>query len=211
MSFVKVCGTTSLEDALVAHRAGADAVGFVFAPSRREVDASTVASIVGDLPDGLLPVGVFRGATVEKIRVMVDRSGVRAIQLHGDESPEFVNEIRGLASFVMQAFTADDPRLVDLDRYDVDAILIDAPSPGSGATFDWSAIDGLSSRMRLVLAGGLTPNNVAEAVARVRPWGVDAVSGLEHMPGRKDPIAVERFVANARHALSEFSIDPGHA
>ena len=211
MSFVKLCGTTSLEDALLAHRAGADAIGFVFAESKRRVDPATVAAIVRELPDDVLTVGVFRGAGVDEVRATVEASGVRAIQLHGEESPEFVAAIRDVAPFVLQAFTAGDSRLVDLDRYEIDAVLLDSPTPGSGETFDWSAISGYSARRRLVLAGGLTPDNVAEAIARVRPWGVDAVSGVEASPGHKDPEAVERFVVNARAALSEFSIDPGPA
>ena len=211
MSFVKVCGTTSLEDALLAHRAGADAVGFVFAASPRRVDPDLVASIVRDLPSDLLTVGVFRGSTAEEVREVTLASGVAAVQLHGDESPTFVDAVRDIAPFLIQSFTAGDTRLVDLDDYRVDAILLDAPRPGSGETFDWTAIDGLSSRRRLILAGGLGPDNVAGAIERVRPWGVDAVSGVESSPGHKDPDAVMRFVAEARAALSECAIDPGGA
>lgn len=211
MSFVKVCGTTSLDDALVAHRAGADAVGFIFATSPRRVDADLVSSIVHHLPVDLLTVGVFRGATVDEVRSTVRRSRVAAVQLHGDETPEFAAAVRDVAPFLIQCFTADDPRLSRLDGYDVDAVLVDAPAPGSGETFDWSAIDGLSSRRRLILAGGLGPDNVAAAVEQVRPWGVDAVSGVESERGRKDPAAVERFVHEARAALAEYAIDPGRA
>lgn len=211
MSFIKICGTTSIEDALTAHRAGADAVGFIFAESSRRVDADTVASMVRHLPVDLLTVGVFRGATVDEVADTVRRSGVAAVQLHGDESPEFVAAVRGVAPFLIGCFTADDPRLGRLDEYDLDAVLIDSPAPGSGRTFDWSVIDGLSSQRRLLLAGGLDPDNVAAAVERVRPWGVDVVSGVEQERGRKDPGAVERFVGAARAALAEYAIDPGRA
>lgn len=211
MSFIKVCGTTSLEDALLAHEAGADAIGFIFATSPRRVDAELVARIVRELPSDLLTVGVFRGASVEEVRATVRSSGVAAIQLHGDEGPDFADAVRDHAAFVIQCFTASDVRLADLDDYDVDAVLIDAPAPGSGETFDWSTIDGLSSRRRLILAGGLGPANVVAAIERVRPWGVDAVSGVEAAAGRKDPEAVERFVRSARAALSEYAIDPGRA
>ena len=211
MSFVKICGTTSLDDALLAHAAGADAVGFVFAASPRRVDADTVAAIVASLPDDLLTVGVFRGAGVEEITATVARSGVGAVQLHGDESAAVAAAIRPVAPFLVQCFTAADPRLAHLEEYPVDAILVDGPRPGSGETVDWSAVAGLSTRRRLLLAGGLTADNVAEAVARVRPWGVDVVSGVEASPGRKDPLELQRFVAAARKSLSEFSIDPGAA
>ena len=119
--------------------------------------------------------------------------------------------VRDVAPFLIGCFTADDDRLARLDEYDLDAILVDSPAPGSGETFDWSVIDGLSSQRRLVLAGGLHPDNVTAAVARVRPWGVDVVSGVEAARGRKDPRAVERFVEAARAALSEYAIDPGRA
>jgi len=211
MSFVKICGTTSLEDALTAHRAGADAVGFIFAESPRRVEADFVADIVRHLPVDLLTVGVFRGATVDEVRATVRRSGVAAIQLHGDESPEFVTEVRHDSRFLIGCFTADDPRVARLDEYDLDAVLVDSPVPGSGRTFDWSAIDGLSSQHRLILAGGLDPDNVAAAVTRVRPWGVDVVSGVEVARGRKDPEAVARFVEAARAALADCAIDPGRA
>ncbi len=211
MSFVKICGTTSLDDALLAHGAGADAVGFIFATSPRRVDVEQVASIVRDLPVDLLTVGVFRGAGIDEIRTTVRRSGVAAVQLHGDETPEFVAAVRDVAPFLIQCFTADDPRLARIDDYDVDAILVDSPAPGSGSTFDWGAIDGLSSRRRLILAGGLDPDNVAAAVERVRPWGVDVVSGVEASRGHKDAVAVERFVEAARTALAEYAIDPGRA
>ena len=211
MSFVKICGTTSLDDALLAHRAGADAVGFVFATSPRRVDAGLVASIVRHLPADLLTVGVFRGAGVDEIRAAVRASGVAAVQLHGEEPPDVATAVREVAPFVIQCFTSGDPRLERLDDYDVDAVHVDSPRPGSGETFDWTAIEGLSSRRRLILAGGLGPDNVADAIARVRPWGVDAVSAVEAAPGRKDPDAVERFVANARAALADFAIDPGRA
>jgi len=211
MSFVKICGTTSLDDALSAHRAGADAVGFIFAESPRRVDADLVAAIVRELPVDLLTVGVFRGATVDEVRSTVRRSGVAAVQLHGEETPEFVSALRDATPFLVQCFTVDDPRLDRLDDYDVDAVLVDSATPGSGATFDWSGIGGLSSQRRLILAGGLDPDNVAAAVEMVRPWGVDVVSGVEATRGRKDPRAVERFVESARAALAEYAIDPGRA
>jgi phosphoribosylanthranilate isomerase len=111
----------------------------------------------------------------------------------------------------VQAFTVDDPRLDRLDEYDVDAILLDSPSPGSGETFDWSGIGSLVESRRVILAGGLDPENVAMAIETVRPWGVDVASGVESSSGVKDPVKVRRFIANARTALSEFPLDPPSA
>jgi phosphoribosylanthranilate isomerase len=113
--------------------------------------------------------------------------------------------------FLVQAFSANDPRLARIEDYDVDAVLLDAPVPGSGETFDWDLVGSLPQRHRLILAGGLTPENVREAVQAVRPWGVDVASGVEASPGQKDPVALRRFIAEATNALSEFSIDPKHA
>jgi phosphoribosylanthranilate isomerase len=119
--------------------------------------------------------------------------------------------LRSTIPFLVQVFTADDPRLARLDEYPIDAVLLDSPTPGSGETFDWSRITDLPQRRRVILAGGLNPANVAEAVERVRPWGVDVVSGVEASAGRKDPEALAAFMVSSRDALSEFSNDPGPA
>lgn len=202
---------TSAEDALQAVSLGADALGFIFAESKRQVDVVTVGSIVPRLPEGTLSVGVFRDDAVERIIDVVEATGLGGVQLHGHEGPEVGRALRGVVPFLVQVFTAGDRRLERVEEYPVDAVLIDSPSPGSGETFDWSQIDGLSERVRVILAGGLNASNVAAAVERVRPWGVDAVSGVESEPGRKDPAAVAAFISAARDALSEFSVDPHRA
>lgn len=209
--FIKICGTTSAEDALLAVSLGADALGFIFAESKRRVDVATVAEIVPRLLAETLAVGVFRNDDVDRIIEIVRATGLGGVQLHGNEGPEVARELRPEVPFLVQAFTADDPRLDHLDDYPIDAVLLDSPTPGSGETFDWSRITEIPKRHRVILAGGLDASNVAEACARVRPWGVDAVSGVEAAPGRKDPIALERFISAARNALSEFSTDPGGA
>ena len=209
--FIKICGTTSAEDALLAVSLGADALGFIFAESKRQVDVTTVAQIVPQLPAETIAVGVFRNESVERIADIVKATGLRGVQLHGSEGPEVAQALRDIVPFLVQVFTADDPRLAQLDDYPVDALLLDSPTPGSGETFDWSQVADLPQRRRVILAGGLNPSNVAEAVERVRPWGVDAVSGLEASPGRKDPDALAAFITSARDALSEFSTDPGPA
>ncbi|CAB4946297.1 unannotated protein [freshwater metagenome] len=209
--FIKICGTTSAEDALLAVSLGADALGFIFAESKRQVDVATVAEIVPQLPVGAIAVGVFRDESAERIIDIVKATGLRGVQLHGSEGPEVAQALRDIVPFLVQVFTADDPRLAQLDEYPIDAVLLDSPTPGSGETFDWSQVADLPQRRRVILAGGLNRSNVAEAVERVRPWGVDAVSGVEASPGRKDPEALAAFITSARDALSEFSTDPGPA
>lgn len=209
--FIKICGTTSAEDALLAVSLGADALGFVFAESKRQVDVATVAEIVPHLPAGTLTIGVFRDVSAEHIAHVVAETGLGGVQLHGGEGPEVARSLRDIVPFLVQAFTADDPRLLRLDEYPIDAVLLDSPTPGSGETFDWTQVADLPQRRRVVLAGGLAPTNVAEAVRRVRPWGVDVVSGVESSPGRKDAGALGAFIDVAREALSEFSTDPGPA
>jgi phosphoribosylanthranilate isomerase len=209
--FIKICGTTSAEDALLAVSLGANALGFIFAESKRQVDVATVAEIVPQLPVGAIAVGVFRDESAERIIDIVKATGLRGVQLHGSEGPEVAQALRDIVPFLVQVFTADDPRLAQLDEYPIDAVLLDSPTPGSGETFDWSQVADLPQRRRVILAGGLNRSNVAEAVERVRPWGVDAVSGLEASPGRKDPEALAAFITSARDALSEFSTDPGPA
>jgi phosphoribosylanthranilate isomerase len=208
---VKICGNTTVEDSLLACALGADAVGFVFAESTRQVTPDAVARIVAELPPGLLTVGVFRNEHPDTILEIVRQTGLLGVQLHGSETPADATYLRRGVDMVIQAFTADDPRLERIGDFSIDAALLDSPTPGSGEAFDWSSIDGLSRSIRVILAGGLSADNVAGAVERVRPWGVDVVSGVEREPGRKDPLEVRRFIANARAALSEFSIDPGAA
>ena len=209
--FIKICGTTSVEDALLAVSLGADALGFIFAESKRQVDVATVAAIVPQLPAETIAVGVFRNESAEHIREIVKAAGLTGVQLHGSEGPEVAQALHDTIAFLVQVFTADDPRLERLDDYPIDAVLLDSPTPGSGATFDWSKVADLPQRHRVVLAGGLNAANVAEAVERVRPWGVDVVSGVEASAGRKDPDALAAFIETAKDALSEFSTDPGPA
>ncbi len=198
--FVKVCGTTNEKDALLAVAMGADAVGFVFAPSPRLVAPGVVADIVKRLPPEILTVGVFRNQSPERVVEVVKATGVKAVQLHGRETPAQAMWVRGRVPVLIKAFEAGDPTVVDAASYNADLVLIDAPSPGSGQVFDWRLAEGAPPGQRLVLAGGLTPDNVAEAIAQVQPWGVDVVSGVEAEPGRKDARKLRAFVAAAKAA-----------
>ena len=198
--FVKICGITNEADALMAVAMGADALGFVFAPSSRRVGPDDVRDILRHLPDEVLTVGVFRDESAQRIVEIVSSTGLGGVQLHGRESPGEAAWIEARVPFVVQAFAAGDPRLERVDDYQVDAVLLDAAVPGSGTTFDWALVGDLPRRRRVLLAGGLDPENVGEAIRAVRPWGVDVSSGVERSAGLKDVRRVRRFVAEARAA-----------
>lgn len=198
--FVKVCGITNEDDALFAVAMGADAVGFIFAPSTRQVAAQNVYDITRRLPPEVLTVGVFRDDLPARVIEIAHSSGVKAVQLHGRETPEQTAEISRAIRWVIKAFASDSPHLATADQYGTDLVLLDAPTPGSGKLFDWSLASDVPDGVRLILSGGLDPDNIADAIEIVDPWGVDVASGVESAPGRKDPTKVRRFIANARAA-----------
>ena len=198
--FVKICGITSEEDALLAVAMDADAVGFIFAPSTRQVAPGLVRDIVRRLPPEVLTVGVFRDEAPQRVVDIVNGTGLRAAQLHGVETADETRWIRERVRIVVKAFTAGSPLLDRADDYGADAILVDSHAPGSGNVFDWSLAEGAPIGRRVVLAGGLDPTNVADAIAKVRPWGVDVATGVESSPGHKDARLVREFVRNARAA-----------
>jgi phosphoribosylanthranilate isomerase len=198
--FVKICGVTSEEDALLAVAMGADAVGFVFAPSPRQIAPRKAADIVKRLPTEIVTVGVFRDETRQRVVDTVHHTGLRAAQLHGRETPGDSHWIRQRVPLVIKAFAAGDPELDVADDFGADAILVDSATPGSGDVFDWSLAEGAPSNRRVILAGGLTPANVADAIRVVRPWGVDVSSGVESSPGHKDARKMRSFVEAAKTA-----------
>jgi phosphoribosylanthranilate isomerase len=201
--FVKICGITREDDALLAVAMGADAVGFVFAPSKRQIAPSIARDIVRRLPPEILTVGVFRDEAASRVIDIVNTAGLRAAQLHGHESPETSRLIRSRVPLVIKAFAAGDPGLDHVDDYGADAVLIDSPRPGSGEVFDWTLAEGRPDGHRVILAGGLTPDNVGDAIRQVGPWGVDVASGVESdrgEPGQKDARKVKAFVDAARAA-----------
>jgi phosphoribosylanthranilate isomerase len=215
--WVKICANTSLEDAQMAADAGADAVGFVFAPSPRRVTAAQVAAITPHLPESIEKIGVFVDAALEEIEKTVRACGLTGVQLHGDAGP-------GSAAVLRQRFgpklhilrvvhfgpQAADQAVAFAQEMDVDSVLVDSKTAtavgGTGIAFDWQAaksavFQNAGIRLaRLIAAGGLNQENVAEAIAVMRPWGVDVASGVEAAPGRKDPAKVEAFVRAARGA-----------
>ncbi len=207
--FVKICGITSEADALLAVAMGADALGFVFAPSPRQVNVQRVYDICRRLPAEVMTVGVFRDELPSRVIDTVHRSGVRAAQLHGHETPAQTIEVAaGGVRWVIKAFAAGSAAVADAARYGTDLILVDAPSPGSGTMFDWSLMDAVPSGLRVILAGGLDPTNVATAIRRVEPWGVDVSSGVEREPGKKDPLKLRDFIREARAAAPAGHVGP---
>lgn len=208
--FIKICGITSEDDALLAVALGADGLGFVFAPgSPRQVRSGEVQAIVHRLPPKMPTVGVFRDERRERVVEVVHRLGLTGAQLHGREH---VSEVRWIAErvpLVIWAFAAGDPALADAAAGNPSAVLIDAPDPGSGRVFDWSLAEHAPSGMRVILAGGLTPDNVGDAIRRVRPWGVDVSSGVETEPGsgHKDPVRLRHFIEAARDAADDIARD----
>lgn len=201
--FVKICGITNEDDALLAVAMGADAVGFIFAPSTRQIAPQKAYDITRRLPPEILTVGVFRNELPSRVLDVANKAGVKAVQLHGRETAEQTREVASRIRWVIKAFAAGDENLPRADVYGTDMILLDAPSPGSGKVFDWKLAGDAPDSLKLILAGGLTPDNVAAAIAEVEPWGVDVASGVERSPGRKDAIAVKRFIENARSAAPE--------
>lgn len=204
MVFIKVCGITNLEDALAAVDAGADALGFNFyRRSPRYVDPLLARDIIEQLPAGVLSVGVFvNESEPERVARMAEAAGLGAVQLHGDESPQYCRELRG--RFVIKAFSVgDDFEAQSVNEYEADAIMLDAFASGArggtGRVFDWGIARRVSELVpQLFLAGGLSPSNVAEAIAAVDPYAVDACSSLESAPGKKDEARMRAFVRAAR-------------
>lgn len=199
---VKICGVTRLEDALAAVLLGADALGFNFwAGSKRYLPPAQARAIVQRLPPFVTAVGVFVDPTREEVARAVDASGVSMAQLHGRESPELC---LSMPVPVLKAIQVHDVHaLAQLASYEVRGFVLDTPTPGhggSGKTFDWSLVGEAAREIPIVLAGGLTPDNVGEAVRMVGPWAVDVASGVESAPGVKDPDRMRRFIEAAKEA-----------
>jgi len=200
---VKVCGMTSLKDSLVAVEEGADAVGFIFyKKSPRSVTMKTVREIVLELPPFVDTVGVFVDETAEQINKIADYCNLDIIQLHGDESPTFCKKIRRR---VIKAFRIKDMQSVKkLSSFQVSGFLLDTFSEnlhgGTGKVFDWNLALPAKKFGPVIMAGGLTPNNVQQAIRQVRPYGVDVCSGVESEPRIKDHKKIRAFLKNAKAA-----------
>jgi phosphoribosylanthranilate isomerase len=205
MVLVKICGITNLDDALAAVDAGADALGFNFYPrSPRYITAERAQAIIERLPADLLTVGVFVNEELDAVEKTASLAGVSALQLHGSESPEYCKALKGRHLIKVFATHAEFAPETVLD-YDVQAIMLDAADKrtfgGTGKISNWSMARQTRELFpRLFLAGGLSAENVAEAIEQVNPYAVDACSLLEGTPGRKDQAKVRDFIAAAREA-----------
>ncbi len=197
---VKICGITSEADALLSVSLGASAVGFIFAPSPRQVSVQLAADIAKRLPEEVLTVGVFRDEAPQRVVEAVRLAGLGAAQLHGHETAEETQWVRARVPTVIKAFKAGERAIVRFEDFGADYLLVDGDNPGSGQVFDWRLAEGVADHHRLIVSGGLRPENVAQAVANLRPAGVDVSTGVESSPGRKDPLLVRDFIANARKA-----------
>ena len=209
--WIKICANTSLADAMLAVDAGADAVGFIFAPSPRQVSVEQVAAIAPALPSEIEKIGVFVDSTFEQIEPAVHTCELTGVQLHfegGANLParlrlRFGPTLRILHVLHYAPGIADKARVLAAEK-DIDAILIDSRTPsavgGAGIRFDWdeAASTFHYAGKKMIAAGGLNPTNVGEAIRKLKPWGVDVASGVEATPGRKDASKVRAFVANAR-------------
>jgi phosphoribosylanthranilate isomerase len=213
--WVKICGNTSLEDAQLAVELGTDALGFVFAESKRHVTAAQVAAIASHLPPRIERVGVFSGHDAEEITGVVRDAGLNAVQMHGGLDVELAARLRdqlgdgvGLIQGLHWTAGSDGAARLEEQLHAVmhagvtDRVLLDSrvgqASGGTGVTFDWKAarsvLEGAADGLRVIVAGGLRPENVAEAIRELRPWGVDVVTGVEASPGRKDPEKLAAFL-----------------
>jgi phosphoribosylanthranilate isomerase len=219
--WIKICANTTLADARLAAEAGADAVGFVFARSKRQVTVEQVAAMVPELPANLEKIGVFVDATADEMERTLRLCGLTGVQLHFDAELALTAELRrrlGNAKKILRVrhFSSealDAQALEKLTDPSVDAVLVDSRSTtavgGTGETFDWITASQTLFRaarergVKLVVAGGLGPENVAEAIRVLNPWGVDVASGVEAAPGRKDAAKVRGFVDAARRSRQD--------
>ena len=204
--FIKVCGITRASDARHAVEQGATALGFVLWPrSPRAITADRAAEIVAELPAHVMSVGVFVNESIDSIRSTAEHVGLTAVQLHGDEPPAYAD---ALDWPIIRAVSVGEINLA-ADAWSPDtALLVDNVDPvrrgGTGSAVDWTQAAGVAKTRRVVLAGGLTPDNVATAIRAVHPFGVDVSSGVESTPGVKDLDKVAQFISNARLAFEEF-------
>ncbi len=207
---IKLCGMTRPEDARAAEAAGANAVGFIFAPSPRQITAEQARRISKELGPFISRVGVFVNATRDEIAAVLDQVDLDVLQLHGSETPEQVEALLPLGRRVIKSIRVKDAEsLARLDEYPVDTFLLDSYVPGvpggTGHIFDWSLATEIARKRRIILAGGLTPDNVAEAIKVVQPFGVDTSSGVEESPGVKDHEKMQQFIARARSSYHEYA------
>lgn len=200
---VKICGITNLNDAKVAVDLGADAIGFVFAESPRKIKKEKAGLITRKLPPFITFVGLFVNETPENIEEICNFCGIDAVQLHGNERPNILNKLRHRKT--IKAFRIKTERdIVPISKYKANAVLLDGYAKdkmgGSGISFNWEIVKKVKTSSAIIIAGGLTPLNVSNAIKIARPYGVDVSSGVESRTGKKDKTLIRKFIDNAKSA-----------
>jgi phosphoribosylanthranilate isomerase len=221
-TWIKICATTNLADAQASVNAGANALGFLFADSRRQVEPSVVKDIVAQLPPEIETFGVFVNEPADHVMKLVREAGLSGVQLHGDESPAYVKLLREMSGgkkiSIIKSISAHASHAYGMGGFSggdalVDALIVDSGTVtmrgGTGQVFDWlrtsDFVMDMQQRANVVIAGGLSPENVAAAISLFRPWGVDVVTGVEREFGKKDHEKIRSFIANVRNADAQNS------
>ena len=199
---IKICGITNIEDALLSVDLGASALGFVFYKgSKRYIKPDNAQSIISKLPPFVTTVGVFANQELEEIKKIKGKAGFDTFQLHGDESPDFCMKLEGKIIKAIRVKDVINPK--EIESYPAQAILFDNYSieyyGGTGETFGWEILKGFDTSKKIILSGGLTPENVARAIRIVNPYAVDVSTGVEASPGKKNPDKLKRFIEAARN------------
>lgn len=227
---VKICGITSQNDALLAVALGADALGFNFVEtSPRRITARQARDITRHVPGGVIGVGVFANQSPDVVVRTVDEAGLTTAQLHGHETSDDCRWVAQRVKYLIKAFRAGDPAIAHIADYGATAMMLDGPNPGEGKVFDWHTVEGSRLGLPWILAGGLTAENVGEAITIARPTGVDVASGVEYevnprargekskahnakarsaKPGEKDPMRLRAFLQAARKAERDCGLAP---
>lgn len=202
---VKICGITSMTDARTAVELGADALGFVFAPSPRQISPNRARDIIRRLPPFVTPVGVFVDEAIGRVLDVATYTGLKAVQLHGSETPGYVRDVMGQFWAIKAIRVRTRRDLTRLGKYEAHAFLLDSyvrgRLGGTGKTFPWGLAREARQLGTIILAGGLSPENVSAAIRAVRPYGVDVSSGVESSPGKKDRRMVREFIQAAKFCV----------
>lgn len=202
--FVKICGVTNLEDALLAIDLGCDALGFNFVTtSKRRVEPELVKNIVKKIPSEIMTVGVFCDFSSEEIIRIVEKTGLNTAQMHGKETYKECQLLAENIPFTIKALAANSPELANFANFGVDFLLLDSETPGEGRKFDWDMPIDFPKSEKLLLAGGLNADNVHAGIEKFAPFGVDVATGIESEPGRKDPHLLKLFIETAKSSRAK--------